>query len=102
MKQKEKVVLHLWFDTQAMEAAQFYTSIFQHSKVIQSVKISDTPSGEMELVSFSLERSVLKRFRPDHLYQSMTVCVWLFFVNHKKNVMDMSISLQVRFVQLII
>lgn len=55
MKQKEKVVLHLWFDTQAMEAAQFYTSIFQHSKVIQSVKISDTPSGEVELVSFSLE-----------------------------------------------
>ena len=28
MKQEEKVVLHLWFDTQAMEAAQFYTSIF--------------------------------------------------------------------------
>lgn len=55
MKQKEKVVLHLWFDTQAMEAAKFYTSIFQNSKVIQSVKFSDTPSGEAELVSFSLE-----------------------------------------------
>ena len=38
-----------------MEAAQFYTSIFQNSKVIQSVKFSDTPSGEVELVSFSLE-----------------------------------------------
>ena len=55
MKQKEKVVLHLWFNTQAMEAVQFYTSIFQNSKVIQSVKFSDTPSGEVELVSFSLE-----------------------------------------------
>lgn len=55
MKQKEKVVLHLWFDTQAMEASQFYTSIFQNSKVNQSVKFSDTPSGEVELVSFSLE-----------------------------------------------
>ena len=29
MKQKEKVVLHLWFNMQAMEAAHFYTSIIQ-------------------------------------------------------------------------
>ena len=55
MKQKEKVVLHLWFNMQAMEAAHFYTSIFQNSKVIQSVKFSDTSSGEVELVSFSLD-----------------------------------------------
>lgn len=30
---KQKIVPHLWFDTQAEKAAKFYTSIFKHSKI---------------------------------------------------------------------
>lgn len=54
MRTKDKLVLHLWFDTEAMEAATFYTQLFPESKIIQTVKFTDTPSGEVELISFSL------------------------------------------------
>lgn len=54
MSQKDKILLHLWFDTEAMAAAEYYTNIFPDSKLLQRVELKDTPSGEVELVSFSL------------------------------------------------
>jgi predicted 3-demethylubiquinone-9 3-methyltransferase (glyoxalase superfamily) len=46
---------HLWFDTQAKEAADFYTSTFGHSEIVNLVTLRDTPSGDCDLVSFTLE-----------------------------------------------
>ncbi|SET66838.1 Glyoxalase superfamily enzyme, possibly 3-demethylubiquinone-9 3-methyltransferase [Salinibacillus kushneri] len=51
---EQKIVPHLWFNQQAIEGAQFYTSIFPDSKVINVSTIQDTPSGESKLVSFNL------------------------------------------------
>lgn len=48
------IVPHLWFDTQAVEAAEFYASVFPGGKVIHTGKLHDTPSGDCDLVSFSL------------------------------------------------
>lgn len=46
---------HLWFDTQAGEAAEFYVSVFGgDSEVTSGTPIRDTPSGDVELVSFRL------------------------------------------------
>ncbi|MCF7220701.1 VOC family protein [Marilutibacter chinensis] len=45
---------HLWFDRQAPEAAAFYCSIFPDSKVESTVTLRDTPSGDCDVVSFSL------------------------------------------------
>lgn len=45
---------HLWFDTQAREAADFYCSLFPDSKIDSLVRLRDTPSGDCDLVSFTL------------------------------------------------
>lgn len=50
----QKIVPHLWFDKEAKEAAEFYTTIFEDSRIIESSKLDDTPSGSVETVSFEL------------------------------------------------
>lgn len=49
-----KLIPHLWFDTQAVEAAGFYTSLFQHSQIDGVTVIKDTPSGDCDFVTFTL------------------------------------------------
>ncbi len=51
---KQKIVPHLWFDTQAKEASTFYTSLFPDSKVENITTITDTPSGDCDIVTFTL------------------------------------------------
>lgn len=46
---------HLWFDTQATEAAEFYCSVFPGSKIDSIATIRDTPSGDCDVVSFTLQ-----------------------------------------------
>jgi predicted 3-demethylubiquinone-9 3-methyltransferase (glyoxalase superfamily) len=33
---KNKIIPHLWFDRQAREAAEFYTSVFPDSRIISA------------------------------------------------------------------
>jgi predicted 3-demethylubiquinone-9 3-methyltransferase (glyoxalase superfamily) len=51
---KQKILTHLWFDTQAQEAATFYCSIFPDSAITRINLLKDTPSGDCELVDFQL------------------------------------------------
>ena len=51
----QKIVPHLWFDTQAAEAAKFYTSIFKSSSIKNSSILDGTPSGSVEMLTISLE-----------------------------------------------
>ena len=50
----QKSVPHLWFDTEAKEAAGFYTSLYPESKVTNTAVITGTPSGDCDIVSFKL------------------------------------------------
>lgn len=50
-----KITPHLWFDTQAKEAAEFYTSVFSISKINNVTTIHDTPSGDCDIVTFELQ-----------------------------------------------
>lgn len=50
----QRIVPHLWFNHEANEAAQFYTSIFPNSKITTTSKVYDTPSGDSEIVTFDL------------------------------------------------
>lgn len=50
----QKIVPHLWFDQEAVEAAEFYASVFPESKVTSITKITDTPSGDCDMVVFEL------------------------------------------------
>lgn len=50
----KKITPHLWFDKEAREAAEFYTSIFENSKIKNVTTLKNTPSGDCDLVSFDL------------------------------------------------
>jgi predicted 3-demethylubiquinone-9 3-methyltransferase (glyoxalase superfamily) len=45
---------HLWFDTEAVEAARFYSETFPNSRVTSVVTLSGTPSGDVDTVTFEL------------------------------------------------
>ncbi len=49
-----KIVPHLWFDTEALEAAKFYTLLFGDSRVEGSSKMDGTPSGTVEMATIVL------------------------------------------------
>ncbi|MCX7571849.1 VOC family protein [Tumebacillus sp. DT12] len=48
----QKITTNLWFDTQAEEAAQFYTSIFENSKIDRVTRYSN---GTVMTVEFQLD-----------------------------------------------
>jgi predicted 3-demethylubiquinone-9 3-methyltransferase (glyoxalase superfamily) len=50
----QKIVPHLWFDTQAKEATAFYATLFADSGVTNITTIKDTPSGDCDMVTFSM------------------------------------------------
>ena len=53
-KIKQTIVPHLWFDKEAKEAADFYCALFPDSRVNYVTTIHDTPSGDCDVVSFTL------------------------------------------------
>jgi predicted 3-demethylubiquinone-9 3-methyltransferase (glyoxalase superfamily) len=61
MKKKpkaQKITTWLWFDTQAEEAAKFYTKIFKRSKITKVTKYGDAgpmPKGTVLTVEFKLD-----------------------------------------------
>lgn len=49
------IVPHLWYDTEAKEAAEFYVAAFgANSQITDVTIIHDTPSGSADIVSFTL------------------------------------------------
>ncbi|RYY51445.1 MAG: VOC family protein [Chitinophagaceae bacterium] len=50
----QRIIPHLWFDKEASEAAAFYTSIFPESKVTNTTVMHNTPSGDCDVVNFTL------------------------------------------------
>ena len=53
-KVMQKIVPHIWFDKEAKEAAAFYASLFENSKVKNITTITGTPSGDCDVVTFDL------------------------------------------------
>lgn len=58
----QKITPFLWFDTEAEEAANFYTSIFKNSKILNVSRYSEAaskaahqPKGSVMTVSFEIE-----------------------------------------------
>ncbi len=50
----QKIVPHLWFDKEAVEAANFYAATFPNSRVKNTTVLHDTPSGDVDLVTFEI------------------------------------------------
>ena len=54
MQARPRIIPHLWFDKEALEAAEFYTSLFPQSRTLHVGTIHDTPSGDTDTVVFEL------------------------------------------------
>ncbi len=50
----QKIIPHFWFDKEAKEATAFYVSLFNNSSINSLSTIKDTPSGDCDMVSFTL------------------------------------------------
>src|SRR5690606_22126932 len=53
----QKIVTYLWFDQQAEEAAEFYTSLLPDSKILEVSRYGDAgpgPKGQAMMVKFQL------------------------------------------------
>jgi predicted 3-demethylubiquinone-9 3-methyltransferase (glyoxalase superfamily) len=53
-----KITPFLWFDTQAEEAANFYTSIFKNSRILTVTRYGDAgpgPKESVQTIAFELE-----------------------------------------------
>ncbi len=50
----QKIIPHLWFDKEALEAAEYYVSTFPNSSFKGKTIIHDTPSGSVDIVNFEL------------------------------------------------
>ncbi|MFE8697450.1 VOC family protein [Cytobacillus sp. FJAT-53684] len=66
----QKITSNLWFGTQAEEAAQFYISIFKHSKINRVIrygnerhKMEEIEEGVVMTVEFEIRGSNLCRLK---------------------------------------
>ena len=50
----EKFTPCLWFDKEARQGAELYTSVFPDSNITHITTLHDTPSGDTDIVSFRL------------------------------------------------
>ncbi|MCM3901884.1 MAG: VOC family protein [Pyrinomonadaceae bacterium] len=54
----QKITTFLWFDNNAEEAANFYTSVFKNSKVLNTTRYGDVgpgPKGTIMTIAFELD-----------------------------------------------
>jgi len=54
----QKIIPNLWFDTQAEEAATFYTSVFKNSRIVGVTRYTEAgprPAGMVMTVEFELD-----------------------------------------------
>ncbi|MBA0051184.1 VOC family protein [Streptomyces sp. AJS327] len=53
----QKITTHLWFDDRALEAAEFYTSLFEDARVLEVTHYPETapgPTGTVMTVTFEV------------------------------------------------
>jgi predicted 3-demethylubiquinone-9 3-methyltransferase (glyoxalase superfamily) len=50
----QRIVPHLWFDKEAVEASEFYMSLFEGSKLKDKITLNNTPSGTVDILTIEL------------------------------------------------
>ena len=50
----KNITTHLWYDKEAVEAAEFYASVFREAKITGNTAIHDTPSGSVDIVDLDI------------------------------------------------
>ncbi len=55
MAKIQKITTHFWLYGRAEEAANFYTSVFKNSKIVNAFNLPEDPAGGSAIVEFELE-----------------------------------------------
>ena len=89
MAQVQRITPFLWFDTQAEEAAKFYTSVFKNSRIVRVSKYPNAgqeahhkPAGSVMTVDFEIEG---QRFTAINAGPEFKFTEAVSFVVHCKN-----------------
>ena len=64
-----KITPHLWFDKDAKDAAELYTSLVPNSKIANVRTLHNTPSGDCDIVSFELSGQPFMAISAGPLYK---------------------------------
>ena len=88
----QKITSNLWFDTQAEEAAQFYTSIFNNSKIgrithykKESHEIHGISERKVMTVEFQLDGQNFVALNGGPQFKFTEAISFILTVSHKKN-----------------
>lgn len=65
----KQIIAHLWFDKEAEEAVNFYTSVFPNSEIKRKSVLEDTPSGDALSIDFVLENLSMSAINGGPLFQ---------------------------------
>jgi predicted 3-demethylubiquinone-9 3-methyltransferase (glyoxalase superfamily) len=82
----QKIPPHLWFDKDAKQAVELYTSIFKDSKVISSKTLDNTPSGNVDILSFQLMGQEFKAISAGPLFKFTPAVSFLVACKTKEEV----------------
>jgi predicted 3-demethylubiquinone-9 3-methyltransferase (glyoxalase superfamily) len=82
-----KITPHLWFDKEAKEAAEYYTSIFKDSKIKNTATLHNTPSGSVDLLTIELLGQEFRLISAGPLFK-FTPAVSFLVACHTKNEVD--------------
>lgn len=55
-----KIISHLWFNDKAQEATEFYITLFDNSKIIDTSPIQDTTLNDIKVVDFVLDGTLFE------------------------------------------
>src|SRR5690606_34235642 len=64
----DTIAPHLWFDRNAVEAAERYAAIFPDSKVVDVTTIAGTPGGDTDIVTLELWGQIFQAINAGPLF----------------------------------
>jgi predicted 3-demethylubiquinone-9 3-methyltransferase (glyoxalase superfamily) len=82
----QKIVPHFWFDKEALEAAKFYTSLFDNSKISNMTTLHDTPSGTTEIVTIEISGQEFMLLSAGPLFKFTPAISFLIACNTREEV----------------
>jgi predicted 3-demethylubiquinone-9 3-methyltransferase (glyoxalase superfamily) len=82
----QNITNHLWFDKEAKEAAEFYTSIFKDSKIKNTTTLDNTPSGRVDIVTIDLAGEEFTLMSAGPLFKFTPAVSFLVSCNTKQEV----------------
>jgi 3-demethylubiquinone-9 3-methyltransferase len=90
----QTITPHLWFDKEAKEAAELYTSIFQNSRIKNSATLHNTPSGTVDILTIELQKQEFRLISAGRSSSSLRLYRFSLLATRKKKSMHCGMNSQ--------